>query len=147
MQFGISFSMHYYSNFMRNKYIKLKSLIFCIILFLINVGNVQAGILRHETVIDMIDQESSLAANAEYETGVTVPALLNTVIKAFLSLLGVIFIILIIYGGFIWMTAGGDEAKVTKAKGIIQRAVIGLFIIVISYALTWFVFDVVLGEI
>ena len=62
------------------------------------------------------------------------------VINAFLSLLGIIFVILIIQAGYSWMTAGGDEQKVTKAKDTIQRAIIGLIIIIGAYAITYFVF-------
>lgn len=71
----------------------------------------------------------------------TVSQILGTVIKAFLSLLGVIFIILIILGGYHWMTAGGDEQKVNKAKDTLKRAIIGLIIVVGSYAISSFVFD------
>ena len=63
------------------------------------------------------------------------------VIKAFLGLLGIIFLILIIYAGYNWMTAQGDEEKVTKAKETLQRAVIGLIIIIAAYSITAFVFS------
>jgi len=55
-------------------------------------------------------------------------------------LLGIIFIILMIYAGYNWMTAQGEEEKVTKAKTTIQRAIIGLIIVVSAYAITAFVF-------
>lgn len=64
-----------------------------------------------------------------------------TVIQAFLGLLGIIFLILIIYAGYNWMTAQGDEEKVSKAKDTIQRAVIGVIIIIVAYAITFFVFS------
>jgi len=57
-----------------------------------------------------------------------------------LSLLGVIFLILIIYGGFVWMTAAGNEQKILKAKKIITNAVIGTAIAMSAYAITLFVF-------
>ncbi|MBU0636943.1 hypothetical protein KKH16_01905 [Patescibacteria group bacterium] len=57
-----------------------------------------------------------------------------------MSFLGVVFLILIIYAGFTWMTAGGDEEKINKAKDTIQRAIIGLIIILCSYAITIFIF-------
>src|SRR3989339_689175 len=66
--------------------------------------------------------------------------LVGTVVKAFLSLLGIIFIILVIYGGYKWMMARGSEQEVEAAKNIIQRAIIGLIIIVAAYAITAFVF-------
>lgn len=61
--------------------------------------------------------------------------LIGNVISVFLSLLGVIFILLTIYAGYNWMTANGDEGKVDKAKDILWRAVIGLIITVGSYAI------------
>lgn len=63
-----------------------------------------------------------------------------TVIKAFLGMLGIIFICLLVYAGYMWLTAQGDEEKVTKAKQTIQRAVIGLVIVTAAYAITYFVF-------
>ena len=69
------------------------------------------------------------------------PILIKTVISAFLGLLGIIFLILIIYAGFEWMTAQGDEEKVTKAKDTLTRAVIGLIIIIAAYSITYFVFS------
>ncbi len=62
-----------------------------------------------------------------------------SLVKIFLSFLAVIFIVLIIYGGFMWMTAAGSENKVSKAKKIISDATIGLGVVVLAYAITWFV--------
>ena len=70
----------------------------------------------------------------------SLPSYIANIIKIFLSLLGVIFTILIIYGGYTWMTAGGSEDKVQKAKDIIQRSVIGFVIILSAYVITYFVF-------
>ena len=61
------------------------------------------------------------------------------IIYIILSLLGVIFMILMVYGGSIWMTAGGKEDRVSKAKDLIQAAVIGLIIVVSAYAISFFV--------
>jgi len=62
----------------------------------------------------------------------------------FLNLLGIIFIILIIYGGFLWMTSGGNDEQVERAKKTIIRATIGLAVIFVSYIITLFVFDVLI---
>ena len=59
------------------------------------------------------------------------------------ELIGVIFFILIIYGGILWMTAGGKDEQVKKAQNIIQRSAIGLFIVVLAYAITYFILNVV----
>ena len=62
-----------------------------------------------------------------------------TVIKTVLALVGTIFLVLTIYAGILWMTAQGEEDKVTKAKDIIKASVIGLVIIMSAYAITAFV--------
>jgi len=60
-------------------------------------------------------------------------------IYTFLSILGAIFVILIIYAGYNWMTASGEEQKVEKAKDTIRRAIIGLIITVSASAIWTFV--------
>jgi len=55
--------------------------------------------------------------------------------------LSLIFIVLILYAGYNWMTAGGEEKKVEDAKGTITRAIIGLVIIIAAFAITYFVFN------
>ena len=67
--------------------------------------------------------------------------IIATGVKAALSLLGIIFLVLIIYAGFNWMTAQGDEKKVDTAKDTLTRAVIGLIIITAAYSITYFVFS------
>ncbi len=60
-----------------------------------------------------------------------------------LSLVGVIFLVLMVYAGVLWMTAGGNSDQVTKAKNIMIAAVIGTIIIAAAYAITNFVFDAI----
>jgi len=79
---------------------------------------------------------SATAGASGIDTGSTVPQLIGTVIKSALGLVGVIFLILMVYGGYIWMIARGDEAKVTKAKDTITNAIIGIVIVAGAYAIT-----------
>jgi len=65
----------------------------------------------------------------------------KTVINTFLAILGLVFIFLMLYAGFIWMTARGDQEMVTKALETIRAAIIGLAIIIASYGITKFVID------
>jgi len=101
------------------------------------------AILDPKALGGMENQTSNLRDRAGYtSTGeAALGNIVAAVIKAFIALLGIIFVILIIYAGYNWMTAGGDEAKVTKAKDTLQRAVIGLIIIVAAYSITYFVFE------
>ncbi len=61
------------------------------------------------------------------------------IIQVALSLLGIIMVVIVIYAGFEWMTAGGNEEKVTTAKNRLGQAVIGLLIVLSAYAITNFV--------
>jgi len=65
--------------------------------------------------------------------------IVGVAIQAALALVGTIFLVLMIYAGYNWMTARGDEEKVTKAKDTITRAIIGLIIVVGAYAIQAFV--------
>lgn len=56
-------------------------------------------------------------------------------INVFLGILGTIFIAYIVYAGYLWMTAGGEEEKTTQAKTHIRNAVIGLVIILLAFSI------------
>ena len=64
---------------------------------------------------------------------------IGTIINVFLGFLGVIAIGLILYAGFLWMTAQGNEEKIGKAKRILSGAVIGLVIIFAAFSIAAFV--------
>ncbi len=68
---------------------------------------------------------------------------IGNIVATLLGFLGVVFVILVIWAGFQWMTAGGDTGKVGKSKTLLINAVIGLVIILASYGLTYFVIDVI----
>ena len=82
---------------------------------------------------------------AGYTTGIknTGQTTINTMIGSFISLalsfLGVIFLILVIYGGFIWMLARGKEEEAKRAMQIIQMALIGLVIVIAAYSISYVV--------
>jgi len=68
------------------------------------------------------------------------------VINFVLSLIGIIFLVLTIYAGFLWMTAGGNDDQVGKAKKLIINSIIGIIIIVAAYAFTNFVLSGLLKQ-
>lgn len=72
--------------------------------------------------------------------------IISNVIKVVLTLLATIFVVLLIYAGFTWMTSNGDQDKVSKAKDTIARAIIGLIIILASYGVTVFVTKAVINS-
>lgn len=63
------------------------------------------------------------------------------VITWILSFLAILALILVLYGGFIWMFSRGNDEEVKKAKDILSGALFGLIIILASYGLTAYVFE------
>jgi len=74
-------------------------------------------------------------------TPANVKDLVVEVIKIILSFIGLIMTVVIIWAGFRWMTAGGDEKKVETAKSQLTAAVIGIIIILAAWMITYFVVD------
>lgn len=69
--------------------------------------------------------------------------IIGKVIGYILSFLGVIFLILMIYAGYLWMLARGNEQEVERAKNLIRDAIIGLIIVLAAYAITYFLGDTI----
>ncbi|OGF26195.1 hypothetical protein A2331_01975 [Candidatus Falkowbacteria bacterium RIFOXYB2_FULL_34_18] len=65
----------------------------------------------------------------------------SAVINILLGFLGIIAVLIILLGGFKWMTAAGDEGKVDEAKKLIGAGVIGLVVILSAYGLALFIID------
>jgi len=66
---------------------------------------------------------------------------INSMINIVLTLLGVIFIGLSVYGGFLYMTARGNEEQTKKGQSVIVQSLIGLIIVLSAYAISFFVFS------
>lgn len=79
------------------------------------------------------------AQEAALPTSGDIPAIIGNVVGAGLSFISVLFFILMIYAGIIWMTARGDDARSKKALDTIFAAVIGIVIVLAAYAITNFV--------
>ncbi|HTX87269.1 MAG TPA: hypothetical protein VMC41_04375 [Candidatus Nanoarchaeia archaeon] len=84
----------------------------------------------------------SAAAGNTASAGTNVYQIIGTIIQTLLGLLGVIFILLLVYGGVTWMTSEGDEAKVEKAQRIIRSAIIGLIVVIAAFAISVFAISV-----
>ncbi len=84
---------------------------------------------------------NNTAEKAGYEKETGVVDIVSAGINGFFALIGVIFLIYIIYAGYLWLSAQGEE-QVKKAKEQIRNAVLGLIIIVSSYAIVSFILRV-----
>ncbi len=69
------------------------------------------------------------------------------ILNIILGFLGLFMVCLLVYAGFLYMTAGGDEKKITSAKGYITNSIIGIAIVLAAFAITWFVTSTLSGVI
>lgn len=67
------------------------------------------------------------------------PRTIASIIRTALGFLGIVAVVIILAGGFMWMTAGGNEEKVKSAKRLIIQGIIGLVIILSAFAIASFV--------
>ena len=79
-------------------------------------------------------------------TDTTLAENIGSAVRLVLSLTGIIFTGLMVYAGFLWMTAKGDEAKVEKSQEIIKAAIIGWVVTVGAYSITDFVVPAILSR-
>jgi len=96
--------------------------------------------------LDLKSQMDKFAGKAELKTNTDLVTIIGKIVRIVLYLLGILFVLLIIYGGIKWMTSAGNEEQIKKAKGLLVNAVIGLVIVVLAYAIASFVVTQ-LGEI
>jgi len=64
-----------------------------------------------------------------------------SIIRILLGFLGIIAVIIILWGGFMWMTSAGNETKIDTAKSMIINGFIGLLIILMAYGIATFIID------
>jgi len=90
----------------------------------------------------------SFAQSAGYATGTSemLEPKVTKVLNVFLSLVGLIFLGMAIYAGMRWLTAQGNEDKVTEAKDVLEAAIIGMVVVSISYAITNKIFSLLAGS-
>lgn len=69
-------------------------------------------------------------------SGIGLEWTITYIINIALSLVGIIFLILMFYSGYLWMTAKDDNKAIEKAKENIKTALIGLIIVLGAYAIT-----------
>lgn len=97
-----------------------------------------------QTASPMLDKLNTVAGNGGYSVDnpdAKLMTIVGTIIQAALSLLGAIFMIIMVIAGYNWMMASGNEQKVEKAQNMIKRAIIGLIITLSSWAIWSFIFN------
>ena len=85
------------------------------------------------------DDVKAIAGKAGVGAQQELPVIIGNIINVALGFLGTIFLVLMLYAGFLWMTAQGEDAKVKKAREMITQAIIGIIIIAAAFAISNFV--------
>jgi len=113
--------------FKKNKKLLLGLLIIAGVFVCLNFVQAQ------DTGLETVGEEAGI------ETDEDIRVLIARIIRIVFGFLGVIALLLVLYGGFVWMTAGGDPEKVNKAKKILINAFIGLAIMLLAFSITSFI--------
>ncbi|MDA3840533.1 MAG: hypothetical protein PF572_05555 [Patescibacteria group bacterium] len=87
---------------------------------------------------------AGIQTNVQTETGLgnrDPREIAASVIRVALGFLGIIAVLIILYAGFLWMTAAGNDDKVSSAKDMMSAGVIGLIIILAAFGIATFVMN------
>ena len=71
--------------------------------------------------------------------GASLEGTIKTIINILSAIVGVVAVIMIIFGGFKFITSGGDASSTKSARDTILYAIVGLVIVAIAQAIVWFV--------
>lgn len=99
-------------------------------------GILLIGLQAHAATLDVgID-----AVDSQIQLGTRDPReIIASIINTLMMFLGIIAVVIMLLGGFKWMTAAGNEDKVEEAKKLMGAGVIGLVIILASWGIARFV--------
>ncbi|MDP6571702.1 MAG: pilin, partial [Patescibacteria group bacterium] len=132
--------MHYLHQALIQKFLWAR-LVLCIFaclllagfLFFASPAFAQADPIAEEFGLNTSFQQVGVAGSSD------IKGIIANIINITLGFLGIVAVIIILYAGYMWMTAGGNEEKVSKAKLILRNAIIGLVIILASWGIAAFI--------
>lgn len=117
---------------------KIQAVKFLLVAVLALAGFVATTVYTQNLGIEDVHKAGTQAGFVR-ATETTLAENIGRIITVLFSVLGVLFTVLIVYAGYLWMMARGDDEQVTKSKNIIGRSVIGLIILMAAYSITRFV--------
>ena len=80
----------------------------------------------------------TFASSAGLSAG-DLPTTIASLIRVVLGVLGIVAVVIILIGGFKWMTSGGNDEKVKSARKVMTSGIIGLVIVLSAFAIAQFV--------
>lgn len=119
-----------------NKFILTSLLSFLIVITLFsNISIASAEDTGLGAVWAGLSQSAGKAGISTTQTDL--PTIIGRFVNYMFSIVGIIFMTVTLVGGYLWMTAGGNEEKIGKAKGFIVNGINGMIVIFLSYALVY----------
>ena len=113
--------------------------VFCFAILLFGfVNSANASVISVNTTSEIIEGLEMIEEPLGLPS-MDIRTIIANIIRVALSLVGIILVVIIMYGGFLYMTAGGNEEQIGRAKDILKNAVIGLAIILSAYAIVLFI--------
>lgn len=114
------------------------------ILVLLTLGTTAYAVVSNDPLTGVDRLLTGVESGAGLDHKVAEPQfIVANLVQVALSLVGIVLIILIIYGGYRWGTARGNESQVDDARGLIRDAIIGLIVIFAAFFITTFVVRVI----
>ncbi len=92
---------------------------------------------------DGIDKSKTTTGMGNQGSDADVNNVIQTIITILIWLVGVLAVIMIIYGGILYTTSGGDPAKIKKGKDTIVYGIVGLIIAILAFVIVNFVINAV----
>ncbi len=88
--------------------------------------------------LEVIDESIGLSNTDPRET-------VGRIINIAMLALGTIALLIVLWGGFIWLTSNGESDKIDRAKQVLKNGVVGLVIILSAWGIATFVLNQLLG--
>lgn len=122
---------------------KFKPVIFLLFGFIVGAIFIMGSSVAYGQVSDAVTNGFGYAAGTGFGTR-DLRTIIFTIVNVILGFLAIVAVLIIAYGGLVWMTSRGNEQQVEKAKKILINAVIGLVVVFLSYSIAFFVFNVLM---
>ena len=125
---------------MKKNIINVKNLAFTVL----SLGVVSGALLLAPEASAQIETGLN-AAGANMDQGAEVDGIVGNVVNVFLYIVGAVAVIMVIFGGFQYMTSAGDPSKASKGRNTVVYAIVGLLLAVFAYAIINYVLDEIAG--
>lgn len=129
---------------MRNVFLTMLGLILSLTAFLPTTlpAYAQQNATSYTKTQSYLDAAGNAGFGQTSATAGTPGALIARVINVFLGFVGTITFVVFLYGGYLWLTARGNSDQVDEAKKYLFNATLGAAVIVLAYAATYFITNV-----